>query len=78
MLLERLQEVVEEGYLAVLIERCSGLINTAPLKVRAVTTGAFGLNVHASRASRRVARSATSTTWPGLGRALLLMHFTIH
>lgn len=43
-----LQEIVE-CYLAPLIERLLGLFNTAPLKVKAVATGAIGFDAHASR-----------------------------
>lgn len=47
-LLEILQDVIE-GYLALLMERLSGLLDTAPIKVKAVVTGAIGSAAHASR-----------------------------
>lgn len=47
-LLELLQDVFE-SYLALLSEGPSGLLNTAPLKVKAVTICAIGLDAHASR-----------------------------
>lgn len=47
-LLEILQDVIEQ-YLTLLMDRLSGLLDTAPLKVKAVVTGAIGSAAHASR-----------------------------
>lgn len=49
-LLEILQDVIE-NYLALLMERLSGLLDTAPIKVKAVVTGTIGSAAQASRAN---------------------------
>lgn len=47
-LLEILQDVIDQ-YLDLLMQRLSGLLDTAPLKVKAVVTGAIGSAAHASK-----------------------------
>lgn len=47
-LLEILHDVIEQ-YLGLLMERLSGLLDSAPLKVKAVVTGAIGSAAHASK-----------------------------
>ena len=48
-LLEILQDVIYQ-YLELLMERLSGLLETAPIRVKAVVTGAIGSAAHASKA----------------------------
>ncbi|KAH9975211.1 ARM repeat-containing protein [Russula compacta] len=47
-LLEVLHDVIEQ-YLPLIMERLSGLLETAPLNVKAVVTGAIGSAAHASK-----------------------------
>lgn len=47
-LLEILQDVIEQ-YLQLIMERLAGLLDTAPLSVKAVVTGAIGSAAHASK-----------------------------
>jgi importin-4 len=47
-LLEILHDVIEQ-YLHLIMERLAGLLDTAPLSVKAVVTGAIGSAAHASR-----------------------------
>jgi hypothetical protein len=47
-LLEVLHDVIDQ-YLSLIMERLSGLLETAPLNVKAVVTGAIGSAAHASK-----------------------------
>lgn len=47
-LLEILHDVIDQ-YLQLIMERLAGLLNTAPLAVKAVVTGAIGSAAHASK-----------------------------
>lgn len=47
-LLEILQDVIDQ-YLQLIMERLAGLLETAPLSVKAVVTGAIGSAAHASK-----------------------------
>ena len=47
-LLEVLGDTIEQ-YLSLLMDRLTGLLDTAPLKVKAVVTGAIGSAAHASK-----------------------------
>ncbi|KAG6821184.1 hypothetical protein H0H93_004004 [Arthromyces matolae] len=49
-LLEILHDVIEQ-YLPLIMERLAGLLETAPLSVKAVVTGAIGSAAHASKSS---------------------------
>jgi hypothetical protein len=48
-LLEILQDVIDQ-YLQLIMERLAGLLETAPIPIKAVVTGAIGSAAHASKA----------------------------